>query len=220
MKKIAFFAAVLAMVPALTSCALGSGNLEVRDMTPVNSFTSIDVDGVCDITITEGASCEVIVTADDNIYQYITVSESGGRLYVELDSKGISLNNFTFDVEVTMPEVNLLNISGVNDFDIRNFDISNDLTIIVDGTNDIDSSLSTMTGDLTLETDGTNSVDLYGLVVTGNADLNISGVESVKVDASGNITGSISGVSSLNFRSGTLDGFFNLDSITCNVTQD
>lgn len=219
MKKITLLAAILAFGLALTSCALGSGKLEVRDMTPVNSFTSVDVDGVCDINITEGTDCEVIVTADDNIYEFITIRESGGRLYVELDSQGFSLSNYTFEVEVTMPELNLIDIDGVIDCDLRNFNISNNLIINVDGCNDVNTYMASMTGDLTLYTDGANDVDLFGLIVTGNGNLDINGVENVKVDISGNITGSISGVSNLEYRTGTLSSF-NQGGITCDVTQN
>lgn len=219
MKKITLLGAILAFGLIVTSCALGSGNIEVRDMTPANSYTSVDVDGVCALTITEGEICEVVVTADDNIYKYISIRESGDRLYIDLDSQGTVLSNYTFEVEVTMPELNLIDIDGVIDCDIRNFDITNDLRINVDGTNNVNSSISTMTGDLTLNTDGTNSVNLYGLVVSGNGNLNINGVESVKIDISGNISGSISGISRLNYRTGSLSSF-NQGGITCEVTRD
>lgn len=198
----------------------GSGVLVSEDRTPVNQFNEVSVDGVCDVRITYGAVCDVEVTADDNIYKYISISESNGELIIDLNTDGVNLNDFTFIVEVKMPTLLKLDLEGVNECDISGFTLNNDITINANGTNDIDSSSSSITGNLTLRTEGVNDVDLYGLLVTGNANVDIDGVETVRVDASGTISGSLDGVSTFRYRTGTLSGSFTSSSITCSIIQD
>jgi hypothetical protein len=87
----------------------GSGNAATHTR-EVESFTSIELAGVNDVTDRVGPEQSVRLSADDNLLDRITTDVTEGRLVI--DDLGSFTTKSPMTVEVTMPSVNALTISG------------------------------------------------------------------------------------------------------------
>src|SRR5580765_9112963 len=90
----------------------GSGNLVTKQY-PFTNFTGVSAGSVFDVTVKPGATPGVSITTDDNIVEYLDVSESGARLRLHLKSN-TNLRNATLKAVVTVPELTSLDLSGAS----------------------------------------------------------------------------------------------------------
>lgn len=88
---------------------IGSGNLVTREEF-ISDFNSIDASSGFSVVISQSNTYSVIVTADDNVIDYVDVSKSGDTLNVGVDW-GTILSSTMLKVEITMPELSRLELS-------------------------------------------------------------------------------------------------------------
>jgi hypothetical protein len=155
----------------------GSGNL-ITDTRQVEAFDGIDVSGAInlDVVVDPAAARSVTVTYDDNVIAHVVTRVQDTTLIIELDGNFNLTGNADRTVSVTTPELASMNASGATDV-----------------------TVSGSTTSLTLDVSGASSIDLGGLTVADVA-LNASGASSVVVAATGVISGSASGASSIAVR--------------------
>ncbi|MCP4306708.1 MAG: hypothetical protein GY926_18885 [bacterium] len=152
----------------------GSGNLttDVRDVTP---FSEIDVSSAVtvDLTVDPTATHSVIVTYDDNLIDNLRTRVDGDTLIVELQGSVNLTGGADRLVQITMPEVVGIEVSGASGV--------------------------TATGPAAayrLDASGASRVDLRNLEAF-DVELDISGASDVDVYATGTVSGSASGASNL-----------------------
>ena len=89
----------------------GSGRLETKSYPlPVFSATAVEISDTFRADIVRGESFTVAITADDNLFEYITVSQERAKLTVELED--ISLGSGTLEATITMPLLDELDVHG------------------------------------------------------------------------------------------------------------
>jgi hypothetical protein len=174
---------------------IGSGHATTQPY-DLSDFTAVSASHGFNVVITQGSSYSVKVTTDDNIQQYVDVHKSGSTLYVGLKT-GFGISTTQLKVEVTMPNLTNLQLSGGSQASGQNLTLVTNLGIDFSG-----GSRATLTGqavDLTVTGSGGSNINLQDLQVQ-NARVDLSGGSQAKVNASGKLDVNLSGGSHLQYR--------------------
>ena len=206
-KAIIIVIAIVAVVAAISTVLalrgwpgglVGSGNLETEEYAFTN-FTKVEISSAFEFEVNQSSSYSINVTADDNVMDYVRVSQVGQTLKIGLGTV-TWLGPVTLRASVTMPQLSGLTVSGASRGDIYDFSSTEDLDITVSGA-------SRVTGDIT----------------AGNVEFDISGASTIQLEGSANdMVASVSGASRFNLDdftvnnadvdfSGASSGTINLD---------
>ena len=190
MKKAIIIAAIVVAVSVtctllvLRGCPgglVGSGNLETETYAFAD-FNEVEISSAFKFEIEQSSSYSINVTADDNIMEYVRVSQDGQTLKIGLRTV-MWLGPVTLKVSVTMPELSGLDVSGASRGTVSDFSSTQDLDITVSGA-------SRVTGDL----------------VAGNVEFDISGASTIQLEGSASdMNANVSGASSLNLDDFTVN---------------
>jgi len=160
---------------------IGSGNLETEEYAFTN-FTEVEISSAFEFEIEQSSSYSINVTADDNVIDYVRVSQDGQTLKISL-GRVIWLGPVTLRASVTMPQLRELTVSGASRGTVSGFSSTEDLDITVSGA-------SRLTGDIT----------------AGNVEFGISGASTIQMEGSANdIDANVSGASRLNLDDFTVN---------------
>jgi hypothetical protein len=160
---------------------IGSGNLETEEYAFTN-FTKVEISSAFEFEIEQSSSYNISVTADDNVIDYVQVSQVGQTLKIRLGTLRL-LGSTTLRASVTMPQLHGLTVSGASRGDIYDFSSTEDVDITVSGA-------SRVTGDIT----------------AGNVEFDISGASTIQLEGSANdMVASVSGASSFNLGDFTVN---------------
>jgi hypothetical protein len=200
MTRFSFSLLAVALVCFSFSCEsndriVGSNNIttEIRDVT---DFTGVEIASALDANITFGAEFNVTVRANDNVQERVIVRRNGDVLEVRLASGNYREIDVT--VDVTMPELESVEVSGASKVDVAGFTTMEDLSADISGASNLDFESATVTN-LNASISGASTASLFSLTAT-NADVNISGASTLSLRATDLISGSVSGASTLRFR--------------------
>jgi len=193
MKKALIIAAIVVAI-SVTSTMLslrgwpgsltGSGNLETEAYA-FTDFTRVEIGSAFEFEIEQSSSYNISVTADDNVIDYVQVSQVGQTLKIRL-GRVLFLGPVTLRASVTMPQLHGLTASGASRGDVYGFSSSEDLDITVSGA-------SRLTGDITA-----GDVE-FGISGASNVEFGISGASTIQLEGSANdIDANVSGASHLN----------------------
>ena len=216
MKQFAFY--FLALV-ALSSCnqRTGSGNV-ITQKRQTGDFTGVSVGGAFTVEIKNGPVTEVEVEADDNIMELIETRVKGNTLKIRTKD-GSGINNATFKVYVTAPEINSINTSGAANIKVTNqlkssrkisFDVSGaaeikaavdapEMYAEVSGAGNIE--LSGRTKDYVAKVSGSGDIKSFNLL-SENTEVKVSGAGSAKVHASVKLKADASGAGNIHYKGG------------------
>jgi hypothetical protein len=194
---------------------VGSGTFdtETKDFT---DFTMVDVGGGFEVEIGQAGSYNVNITADDNMFDYIEVSQTGDTLTIGLQW-GYSYQDVTLRAEITMPDLYELKFSGgtlgtVDEFtsthefavDLSsgshlsgNFTTSENAQFTLSGGSHL-TGLDGVANDLTISGSGGSHLGLSEFTVH-NATVNLSGGSHATVNLDGILDGDVSGGSHLKY---------------------
>ena len=89
---------------------VGSGNLVTREEF-ITDFTSVNAESGFIVVISQSNTYSIVVTADDNVIDYVDISKSGDTLNVGVDW-GTFLSSTTLKIEITMPKLSRLELSS------------------------------------------------------------------------------------------------------------
>jgi hypothetical protein len=209
----------------------GSGDItsEKRNAT---DFERIKLSCSADLKVTIGEPFQVTVTTDDNLQDNI-ITEVSGRRTLVIESEGSFSTRRGVLVEITMPDISLLELDGSGDVDLAGLK-SEALEIELDGSGDVEFDGTTKdlqisiggSGDITgheltaekvrIETSGSGDVELRGkateveCIIEGSGNIDVSRLEAntafASVDGSGNIS-----VFARDSFEGTIDGSGDID---------
>jgi RNA polymerase sigma factor (sigma-70 family) len=139
----------------------GSGKLITKEL-DLAGFTSVDVRRGFRVDITQGKAFTVVLTADDNLFEYIKAVKDGSVLKVSLDARNKSFCKATFKVAVTMPTLEKVSLSDACNGTIQGFTAAKDFKANV-------SDLSTLGGELTATTLEVEVSDASTVTLKGSA---------------------------------------------------
>jgi hypothetical protein len=206
--------AVVCTVLVLRGCPgvlIGSGNLETEEYSLAN-FTKVEISSAFEFEIRQSSSYSVNVTADDNLIDYVQISQDGQTLKIRLGAVP-SFRLVTLRVSVAMPWLNGLAVSGACRGNVSDFSSSEDLDITVSGASRVTGDITA--GDVGFDVSGASTVQLEGsadkltAIVNGastfnledftvnNADVNISGASTGTINLNGRLDANVSGASTL-----------------------
>lgn len=109
---------------------VGSGNLDTEEKA-FTDFRIVEVGWGFEVEINKSDSYKIDITADDNMFDYIEVSQTGETLAIGLKS-GYSYRDVTLRAEITMPNLLELSLSGGTHGTIG-FTSSHELVVFLSG---------------------------------------------------------------------------------------
>ncbi len=109
------FAVLLVALLAVTSCGsagavVGSGNVRTEER-PVQGFTRVELEGLGDLTVTQGGSESLKIETDDNVLPLVTSEVRGNTLVLGLQ-QGTYLRTTRLNYTVTIKQLDGVTISG------------------------------------------------------------------------------------------------------------
>jgi Putative auto-transporter adhesin, head GIN domain len=220
MKKAIIIIAIVAVVAVICTVLvlkgwpgtlIGSGNLETKAYTFAN-FTKVEISSPFEFEIKQSNSYSINITADDNVMDYVQVTQEGQTLKIRLRTV-LSLGPVTLRAWVAMPELSGLTVSGASRGTVAHFSSTGGLNIKVSGASMVTGDVTA--GDIGLDVSGASIVELAGFadnmtgIVSGasvfdlgdfavtNANVNISGASTGTIDLDGRLDANVSGASTL-----------------------
>jgi hypothetical protein len=154
-------------------------------------FTSVEAANAFDVEITQSDTFAVTIRVDDNILDLLDVSKENDTLKLRLE-RGVSLRgDVTLEAEITMPDLEGLDLSGASVASVSGFRSSGQLDIDLSGASSLDGDLEA--GDVDINASGASKVVLDGsateLTIEGSGasslDLADFTVDTAKVKLSG-----------------------------------
>ncbi len=211
-----------------TTRVTGSGNVvTVREAQ--TGFDRLDIGHAFRATIDQGDDFSVVIRIDDNLEEQLRVIKRGTTLEEQLrvmkrgttleigldPARTFSFQNVTLEVDITMPLLVGLDLSGASHATISGFEsdrpmeidvsgastlrgdlISGNLTMDASGASTV--ALDGIGGDLALDASGASTVDLEEFAVA-DAQVGLSGASSATVNVSGILDVEASGASRLEY---------------------
>ena len=171
---------------------VGSGNL-VTNEEFISDFTSVDAGSGFNIEISQSSSYSVLVTADDNIMDYIDVSKSGDILKVGVNW-GVSFSSVTLKVEITMPDIQGLELSGGSKGKIEEISSTDPISIILSGGAQLVGFGEA--GDLSIDMSSGSQLDFTNFT-SQNVNIELSGGSQATINLDGTLDADLSGGSQL-----------------------
>jgi hypothetical protein len=206
----------------LGSCRLfgkrikGNGNITTVSNN-ARGYTGISVSGSIDVYVRTDSAQSVKVTTDDNLQEYIDISEDGGKLRIKVKGNYNLKPTSGIKVYVAGPDFRNLSASGACDlFTEGRVTGSGSVSISLSGACDADLDLNaprisgnlsgagslTLKGetrDLELDGSGSSSFKCLGLM-SENVDVDITGSGDAEVFASVKLDVSVTGSGSVKYK--------------------
>ncbi len=194
--------AVLTAASIFSGCeVIGPGSEVSEDVVTEEKdfadFTHVDVEGAFEVEITQADSFSIIISADESLFDYIELSKVGGTLKIYLKPRHIftdfTLGAKTLRVEITMPALHGLELSGATKGTITGFKSSEDFSLVVSGASSLE-TFDVEVGDAEFEVSGASRVS--GNMTADDAEFEVSGASSIELSGSAdNIILEVSGAS-------------------------
>ncbi|MBN1950506.1 MAG: DUF2807 domain-containing protein [Bacteroidales bacterium] len=160
------------------NCVDGNGlaSSEVRyttDSTGAISFTTVKNASAFDVEIFYGDEYEVEVFADQNLLPYINTYISGEELIIETEYSRCLNSNNPIKVEVHMPDIEKVELSGSGDLIISKYKVD-DLKFKNSGSGDI-IAWNFECSELNVNNSGSGEINLTDLFCSGDASATLIG---------------------------------------------
>jgi hypothetical protein len=155
---------------------IGSGNSAVKEW-DIADFTGVEITSTFRARIHKGANFKVSTTADDNVLSYVRVSKQGSILKVGLqDNQSYELRT-RLEVEITLPALAALDLSGASEATLADFKREKELKLRIRGASKIGGSLTVKSADF-------NAGGASSLFLRGSADsarISVDGASHAKL---------------------------------------
>jgi len=180
---IAFLLVTAGLLAVFTGCRdmnhaiIGSGNLITREM-DFTDFTKLEIGHVFQVEVTRSDSFFISITVDDNLLEYITVRKSGNTLRIYLKG-GYTYIGTTKIVEITMPKIDKLSLSGASRVEVSGFRSSDRLELEASGVSSLNIE-DLKAGDTVFELSGGSHIS--GGIEIAAGSFNISGASSIDLE--------------------------------------
>ena len=145
--------------------------------------------GVFEVTITQGSTQSVEISADDNIMNRVKAKVINNELQLYLD-EGFNYSGITIEAHIIATDMNGITNSGVGNMKVSNLDESETFSIENFGTGNI--SIDGKATDLKVVNEGSGDILAFDLQVE-NASIEIEGSGSVETHCSDNLNVTVVG---------------------------
>jgi len=195
MRKACFVAAVLAVLMFTT----GSSYCQsvVKETRNVRDFARVSFGVPGNLYIKIGPAYSFEIEGTKRILDEIETEVSGGRLVIKLDNWRFSVNNERVTINITMPEIEGLGVSGSGKAEILDFAEADNLDLSVSGSGklftaglNVDRLKCSISGSGDIILNATGSVDEAEISISGSGSFSGEPVEvdhlDISVSGSGN----------------------------------
>lgn len=199
MKTIAKNFLALLIISSFTSCYMtvsidGSKNIIEEERT-VDAFSSINIDGVCDVELLPGDEGEIVVSANDNIMSRVITEVNDGVLKIDLEDGNYT--NVDIEITVYVESIDYVRKDGVGSLDIDDLDPMEILEVWHDGVGNI--KMSGEAKEFYYDHNGVGQLNAFAFE-TEYIHIKQDGVGSAEITASDLIEGSLNGVGSIYYK--------------------
>jgi len=192
MKRLLIGIAIIGVIiggTALTGCvkvnlAEENGPLTTQSY-DFTGFTGIDIGNAFELTVTPSDNYSVSVTAGKNLLDHIRVGQDGNTLVFEIDGWTNTWFSSWYSypkVNITMPALTLLKLSGAAKATVTGFQSDNNFNLELSGASHL--NLDMATGDFRAEFSGAS--DASGTLTTKDLNIELSGASNIAFTGSGN----------------------------------
>ncbi|MFC1939173.1 GIN domain-containing protein [Chloroflexota bacterium] len=170
----------------------GSGKIITKEMQFVD-FTSVEIGSAFEVEIQESGSYLTAITANENLFDYITAAKEGKTLKISL-TPSYNYRGVTLKARITLPKLSGVRLYGATKGVIKGFQSSSDFTLELSGASYLDLDMGV--GDAEFEMSG--ATEVAGNLKARNAEFDVSEASKVKLEGSADkMTLSASGASKL-----------------------
>ena len=205
------------LITVILTAGFSYGQSVVKETRNVKDFTKVSFGVPGNLIIKLGPEFQVVIEGDKRVLNEIVTEVSGGRLVIKHENWRFSFNDERITVNITMPEIEGLSVSGSGKAEIMDVVKSDDLNLSVSGSgklltaglevDDLNCGISG-SGDIVLGASGTvdradisisgsggfsgekTEIDRLEISVSGSGNCNCNVTESLNasISGSGNIT--------------------------------
>jgi hypothetical protein len=197
------FALVIIICLVCTNCVFadkglkGSGNV-IKEIREAESFNQINIDGIFNIHLSQGEKEAIEVEADDNLLKYVKTDIRNGVLSIDFTySKGIQKST-KLNIYITLTDINQLELGGIGNVSCLTDLHLNKLKLINSGIGAI--NLKGKASEVYMKNSGIGKIKATEFEVA-YLKVKASGIGTVRVNATKELSVSLSGVGSV-FYSG------------------
>jgi len=206
-------AMILPLIAVLLTLGLlvGCGPVRTQEFN-FTGFTGVEVGWAFRVEIVQSDSYSVSITADENLFNFIQVSQEGETLKIGLTQP---MPFRTLKAEITMPDLYELSLSGATRGTVQGFSSSHDFILGLSGASRLTGDITagdaqfTVSGastiqlqgsadDMTVNASGASRVELASFPVN-NTQVILSGASRGTVNLDGRLDADLSGASTLNY---------------------
>lgn len=155
------------------NCLDGNGVLEVEDRL-VTEFLGVENRTSFDVEIVSATEFSVRVTADNNLLSAINTSVRSGNLIIDTDNDRCLSSDNLILVEVFMPTVDLIELTGSGNMDVYDFKCTK-LTVLNSGSGEIDLTDVVSNSEVEVTLTGSGDINMWGKAQSGDYVLSGSG---------------------------------------------
>lgn len=188
--------AVLAIAIVIIAVMFTNGTTNIQTQNyAFEDFTEISAGNGFNIQITKGNEYSINITTDTNRQDRVDIYKSGGTLIIKL-KPGLSFSASQLKAEITMPDLENIQLSEGASATIHNFNLSHNFAAYLTG-----GSSLTMTGqalNLTVNGLGGANLNLSEFQVT-NVNVDLKEGSQCTVNLNGRMAGTLSGGAKLSY---------------------
>jgi hypothetical protein len=169
----------------------GTAATDIREVAP---FTSVDLAGTNNVSISIGKEQSVNVQADDNLIDVVTTEVRAGQLVI--DNQGNFRTRSPMSVEITLPQLSAVTMSGSGTLTVQGVRAET-LSVRLPGSGVI--RVSGTTDRLQVSLDGSGELRLNDLIAT-QATAVVSGSGLIQLYASEALNAKVSGNGTISYQ--------------------
>jgi hypothetical protein len=138
-------------------CVDGKGQ-RITDTFIVDDFTGVELQEAANVFISQGEEQKVIVTGKENILDLLQTEVKGGIWEIDLGRE--CFNDLDLTIEIVMPNLNELHISGSGTIVVEDFEDQGNLDISVTGSGILDLNRFSGTEDVDVRISGSGDIEI------------------------------------------------------------
>lgn len=179
MKKLLYSLCALAIVASCVNINVGSGNAihckgpEVERSMDFSDFSAIVVNGSSDLSFTQADAFSVVVTANEEVFEYLDYKVEDGVLIIR-HKNNVNIRAEKYDVAVSLPLLASITVNGAADVEqMGPYSADQDLSVQVNGAGDLNFAGISVPG-LRFTVNGASDIKASGLDVQ-NLSVSVNG---------------------------------------------
>lgn len=180
-------AVIVSVLALITGCVrvtgrdttVGSLKIETREFN-LSDFTHVEVGSAFEVDITRSDSYRVSITTNENLFDYLHVSQKGSTLIIRLKPYHKYIRT-TQKASITLPDLYGLRLSGATTGKVKGFSSSHPLEIGLSGASSLDID-DLEAGDTQFDISGASKA--LGSIKIANGRFVVSGASTVELGGS------------------------------------